>query len=349
VLVADLYVGRHNSNATSSRNGDGNGTLTWTAGNITASTVHIGSQTANNLGTSLGVVNVQSNALLDVQNVINIGGDGGTAAGTGNGTLNIVQGGVVSVISGITENNAGAQSGSSTVNLTNGYLSVLGTVTVDTVNAISGVVSNGGLMTVGTLRGNGTISGPVTVQSQLAPGTSVGTLSIFNDLTLDATSTSAFEVDLDTLSFDKVVGLNIVTFNGALTVTSIAGTSAVTNGTTLQLFSAANYLGAFTATNLPVLGGGWGWDTSMLGSGTLKIVAAVSTTPTNLTFAAVGNTLNISWPATHTGWRLEAQTNSVNVGISNNWFTVPGSATTNQIFMPLNPANGAVFYRLIYP
>ena len=47
--------------------------------------------------------------------------------------------------------------------------------------------------------------------------------------------------------------------------------------------------------------------------------------------------------------RLEGQTNSVNVGINNNWFTVPGSSTTNEVYLPVNPANGAVFYRLVYP
>jgi len=43
--------------------------------------------------------------------------------------------------------------------------------------------------------------------------------------------------------------------------------------------------------------------------------------------ASSGNALDISWPADHTGWRLEGQTNAVNVGLSNNWVTVAGSKT----------------------
>jgi hypothetical protein len=75
----------------------------------------------------------------------------------------------------------------------------------------------------------------------------------------------------------------------------------------------------------------------------------VNTTPTNLTVVVGGGNLNLTWPADHTGWRLQAQTNPVTVGLRSNWFDVPGSTTTNQIVMPLDPANGSVFYRMVYP
>jgi len=84
--------------------------------------------------------------------------------------------------------------------------------------------------------------------------------------------------------------------------------------------------------------------------GSIKVVSALPTTPTNITFAVVGgNTLQISWPSGYTGWRLEGQTNSLNVGISATWFTVPGSTTTNQMYLPINPANPTAFYRLANP
>ena len=35
--------------------------------------------------------------------------------------------------------------------------------------------------------------------------------------------------------------------------------------------------------------------------------------------------------------------------MSSNWFTVPDSTTTNRVIMTIDPANGAVFYRLVYP
>ena len=79
------------------------------------------------------------------------------------------------------------------------------------------------------------------------------------------------------------------------------------------------------------------------------MVTTVDTTPTNLTYAVVGNTLDITWPASHIGWRLQGQTNGLNIGISNNWFDVPGSTTTNHVIIPLTPANPATFFRMIYP
>jgi hypothetical protein len=62
-----------------------------------------------------------------------------------------------------------------------------------------------------------------------------------------------------------------------------------------------------------------------------------------------GNQLQLSWPALETGWWLEAQTNSLSVGLDGNWFPIPGSSETNQIFLPINPAHGSVFLRLVAP
>jgi hypothetical protein len=75
-----------------------------------------------------------------------------------------------------------------------------------------------------------------------------------------------------------------------------------------------------------------------------------NTAPTNLTVSLAGNTnFNVSWPGDHTGWQLEAQTNSLQTGLSTNWVIVPGSDLTNQMTFPVGFANSAVFYRLMYP
>ena len=47
--------------------------------------------------------------------------------------------------------------------------------------------------------------------------------------------------------------------------------------------------------------------------------------------------------------RLEAQTNAPGVGLGANWVSVANSIATNQITIPLNTANGSVFFRLTYP
>jgi hypothetical protein len=62
-----------------------------------------------------------------------------------------------------------------------------------------------------------------------------------------------------------------------------------------------------------------------------------------------GHTVEISWPAANIGWQLQVQTNSLAIGLNTNWFTVPGSNSTNQMVIPINHSGGAVFYRLRYP
>ena len=59
----------------------------------------------------------------------------------------------------------------------------------------------------------------------------------------------------------------------------------------------------------------------------------------------MGGNLTLSWPLDHTGWTLQVQTNS----LSTNWVTVTGSSITNQMIIPINPANGSEFFRLVYP
>ena len=71
--------------------------------------------------------------------------------------------------------------------------------------------------------------------------------------------------------------------------------------------------------------------------------------PTTLSVMLNGNSWNLSWPSNYLGCRLQVQTNSPNVGLTANWFDVTGSGVTNGVLMPVNPGNGSVFYRLIYP
>jgi hypothetical protein len=75
----------------------------------------------------------------------------------------------------------------------------------------------------------------------------------------------------------------------------------------------------------------------------------VSSVPANLLFNLSGGQLQFSWPATHTGWRLETQTNSISTGLGSDWFTVGGSTQTNQMTFPIGAGNGSVFFRLGYP
>jgi hypothetical protein len=92
-------------------------------------------------------------------------------------------------------------------------------------------------------------------------------------------------------------------------------------------------------------------DVNYSGSATnnLVIVSAVNTTPTNIVTSVSGDQLTITWPADQTGWTLQSQTNSANVGLSATWYDVPGSAATNQMTFTIDPASPSVFYRIHYP
>jgi alpha-galactosidase len=71
----------------------------------------------------------------------------------------------------------------------------------------------------------------------------------------------------------------------------------------------------------------------------------VSTTPVQLGVSLSGNQFQIFWPSDHIGWTLQAQTN----GLGTNWLPVVNSAGTNQMFIPVDAVNSAVFFRLVYP
>ena len=56
-----------------------------------------------------------------------------------------------------------------------------------------------------------------------------------------------------------------------------------------------------------------------------------------------GSEIQLSWPADHTGWRLQMQTNL----LENNWGAVLNANYVNMIWLPIT--NGGAYFRLIYP
>jgi hypothetical protein len=131
----------------------------------------------------------------------------------------------------------------------------------------------------------------------------------------------------------------------------MAGTLIINNvgnplagGDAIPLFSASSYSGGF-ATIIPATpGAGLAWNTSTLATdGTLRVIATVNPNPTNLVYSISNGQITFSWPSDHTGWTLQSQTN----GLLGTWFDVPGSASANQIIIPIDPARTDVFYRLV--
>jgi hypothetical protein len=141
-------------------------------------------------------------------------------------------------------------------------------------------------------------------------------------------------------------------FAGSLTV-NLKGLFWPAAGSSFNLLNYASESGLlFTNMALPEPGD-ISWQTNYTATAFALSVTAhtgTNTTPTNLNISAHnGTNLILQWPSDHTGWRLEAQTNPVTVGITTNWATLEGSSLTNQIIMPIDLTNGSVFFRMIYP
>jgi F5/8 type C domain/Right handed beta helix region len=77
--------------------------------------------------------------------------------------------------------------------------------------------------------------------------------------------------------------------------------------------------------------------------------AAIALTPANIATVFSSNTIALSWPTDHLGWRLQVQTNPLGTGLGANWVTLPGSDTITSTNITINPTGGAVFYRLASP
>jgi autotransporter-associated beta strand protein len=130
-------------------------------------------------------------------------------------------------------------------------------------------------------------------------------------------------------------------------------TITVATGATLQLdFADTNRVAGLVLGGLTQSPGVYNNASSpafITGIGSLEVVSPVNTTPTNLVSVINGNKLELSWPADHLGWRLQSQTNSLTSGLGTNWVEVTGSATATSVTNTINAANGAVFYRMVYP
>lgn len=231
--------------------------------------------------------------------------------------------------------------------------------TADTT--LSGVISNGGLtktgngrlllngvntyaggtiVSNGTLGGLGTITGALLVETSgnLAPGTvGIGNLVVSGDLTLKGNTT--VELNATTATNDVVSGVGIANYGGTLTVNNLAGTLAA--GQSYPLFSAATHTGAFAsfAPAHPNNDTALNWSFT---NGVLSVVTASVAQPP-LNYSQSGSTLTFTWTG---AFKLQAQTNSLSVGISGAWSDYPGGAAS-PVNVNMAPANGAVFFRLV--
>lgn len=205
----------------------------------------------------------------------------------------------------------------------------------------------------GGLGGIGSISGPVTVQSgaALMPGPSIGTLIIYNTLTLAGGSSTVMEISKasGSLTSDQVSGVSTLRYGGTLVVNNI-GPDALAVGDTFTLFMAGTYTGSFAGFVLP---SSVSWDTSKLNvDGSIKVLALnpasfgsiALMSGTNLVMSGTGGPANGTYyvfASTNVALPLASWT-----PIFTNAFGSDGSFSFTNVVNPSGPA--ASFFRINY-
>jgi rhamnogalacturonan endolyase len=148
-----------------------------------------------------------------------------------------------------------------------------------------------------------------------------------------------------------------VTLEGTVGILYVNGIPAGTNSSmrlkpSLLNRTRQNYIGRSQWSADPYLNGRVDdfriYDGALTPDEIAMLLTAVGAPPR---LAATGgdSQVTVSWPATHKGWHLQVQSNTLAAGVSTNWLIVPGSNQTNVVTLPAAVHPGIVFYRLTYP
>jgi autotransporter-associated beta strand protein len=200
----------------------------------------------------------------------------------------------------------------------------------------STTLSNGTLVVTG-----GSVGGELDLYGgAIAPAVagSVGTLNVAGSLTI---SGGTILVELN-----KAASPSNSFFSVTGTLSASSGTVNVHNagpplqvGDKFTLFSEPVQNGAL----LTVTGSGATWNNNLVVDGSISVASVLVVTPPTLNFTNTGNGLQFSWTGS---FKLQAQTNHINVGISTNWVDYPGGGTS-PVTVPVSLTNGAAFFRLV--
>ena len=243
---------------------------------------------------------------------------------------------------------------------TDGGLSKLGAgvLTLAGTNTYNGptVIGSGSLLVNGalggtavtvqngaTLGGTGSLGGAVVVNSggTLFPGAAtIGSLAIANALTLSAGATNLVRLSLDggLTNNDAVIGLTSVAYGGTLVVTNV-GSNAIPAGAVFPLFSAAS-AGTGNFSTLTVLPSGLASFNPATGQ-----LAFLNAAPPLLGYSLAGGAIQFTWAGS---FKLQVQTNALNVGLSTNWVDYPGGGAS-PVSVSVDKAQPSVFFRLVSP
>ncbi len=298
---------------------------------------------AENKGTINGPVSIQAGSFVNSGTVSTAPGTMTIAANTtitnlAPATMNVA-GGNWSVAAGATLANFG------TINNQVGRLNIDGTLMG------TGIVADA---TGTAISGTGRLA--INNKATISVGSSIGTMEVQARLDLNNGSSTIVEVDLNNPQVNDKLTID---YGGNLQTTFVmnnVGAIPFAPGQTFTILS-GNFGVVLTnanATHVPkvspvVPGVGLQWDVSGMVvtnvDRTISVVGAPSTPP-EMTSLLSNGTLTLTWPATHLGWQLMGQTNSLDVGISPDWYPVPGSEAVTSWGVAVDTANPTVFFKL---
>jgi len=197
-----------------------------------------------------------------------------------------------------------------------------------------------------TLSGSGTVLGNVQANGLLAPGDTLGTLTVNGNLVIGGGLQIEVNKSLAQSNDVTVVsGALSRTGSGAIVISNLG--PALTVGDKFTLFSQPLSGGGA----MSVSGGGATWTNNLAVDGSISVLTVTPAGPTNaepITVVSSGGNLTFSWPTI--GWRLQVQTNSLNTGLTGSWTDWPSSTTSvTNVSVPVSAVNPTTFFRLIYP
>ncbi|HOP97151.1 MAG TPA: hypothetical protein PLK78_06890 [Verrucomicrobiota bacterium] len=304
-----------------------------------------------------------------------------SSAGTINGPVSVLAGSFVN--DGTISTAPGTITvGANTAVTNNGTINVTGqwTVSADAVFANYGRVNhiaagNNRLTVNGTLLGDGIISDldggttQNTIDGRLViaaggvfrPGDTetevIGEFMVEGRLDINNGSTTIIDIDLNHPATNDVVFADRwSTLQGRIVMNNI-GTVPFAVGQSFHIFRNNNGdtfpNSPDNANHIPVMwplapGLGMQWDLSDFRTNGIIRIAALAPTnaPTLGAQFAGGTNLTLTWPASFAGYQVQVQTNTLDVGLTETWYPVEGSETTNRVDLEIDPNNPAVFFRL---
>lgn len=226
-----------------------------------------------------------------------------------------------------------------------GYVSNLTTPLPDgstnelVTNSIFEVVSGQTLEGVGTLNG--------ILQADSGSTFNIGLPTGAFNVTSNASLSGAITMSLKGNASSELVAPAITVNASATLLVTNAGPGLI-NGTTFTLFDHPVSFADGTVTLPPTDPTGttnYVWANNLASNGTITLTSGGL--PPGVPPIAVsisGKTLTLSWSSS--GYTLQMQTNSLSVGISTNWVSIPGSSAITSTNITINPSTPSAFFRL---